>query len=175
MQGLVESGPVILEKKIKDHVKVISLFCNYLGKGHDHSFEETLILFTKWCFVPYWVEISIVVLKKKIFNLVILRFRWAKKKTDTWSYSYTCLMATSIQQPPGPSGQFQSCLFIFSQFFNWLSGQLSNMARSVFSVLSHDLSKESNIRSGASNKTNLVCTSNYTSICPSLCTCNDFT
>ena len=48
-------------------ISTILLFC-YLGKGNRSSFKQTLIRFTEWCFVPSLVDISPVILEKKIFK-----------------------------------------------------------------------------------------------------------
>ena len=61
VEGLVEIGPVVLEKKIFN-------FCQYIlfGKGQSSSFEQTWIPFIKECFLPSFVEIDPVVLEKKM-------------------------------------------------------------------------------------------------------------
>ena len=45
--------------------------------GGGASFEQTWIPFTQECFVPSLVEISPVVLKKKIFKILLMYFKFA--------------------------------------------------------------------------------------------------
>ena len=68
VSGLVEIGPVVLEKKIfqfRPCIFAISLL-SPLGKGWGPPFELTLIPITQKCFVPSLVEIGRVVLEKKM-------------------------------------------------------------------------------------------------------------
>ena len=68
--GLVEIGPVLLEKKILNFANVLLLFLNYLPLQIEQgsSFEHTWIPFTKGCIVPSLVRIGPFVPEKKIFN-----------------------------------------------------------------------------------------------------------
>ena len=63
MPSLVENGRVVLEKKT---LKFRQCILPHLGKGRGPSIEQNRIPFTKGCFVPSLVEISPVVLEKKI-------------------------------------------------------------------------------------------------------------
>ena len=66
--GLVEIGPVLLEKI--NFANVLLLFLNYLPLQIEQgsSFEHTWIPFTKGCIVPSLVKIGPFVPEKKIFN-----------------------------------------------------------------------------------------------------------
>ena len=64
MPGLVEIGPVVLEKKTFEFCQCIFAI-SYLS----HLFEQTLVPFTQGCSVSCLVEIGPVVLEKKIFKL----------------------------------------------------------------------------------------------------------
>ena len=97
MPSLVEIDPVVLKKKIfkvGQCIFAISLLFP-LGKGPGPSFDQTWIPFTQGCFVPSLVEISPVVLEKKMKMWKVyandddrqisirkvhlsLRLRWAK-------------------------------------------------------------------------------------------------
>ena len=76
--GLVEIGPVLLEKKILNFANVLLLFLNYLPLQIEQgsSFEHTWIPFTKGCIVPSLVKIGPLFQKRKflIFANVFLIF-----------------------------------------------------------------------------------------------------
>ena len=65
LKGLVETGPVVLEKIFFVNIFFTPLLISPLGKEHGPSYEETFIPFTQGCFVPSLVEIGPVVLEKK--------------------------------------------------------------------------------------------------------------
>ena len=71
MSGLVEIGPVVLEKKdFLNFVNVFSLFRNFFPLEKNWPFiEQTRITFTQGYFVPNFVEIGPVVLVKKNFKI----------------------------------------------------------------------------------------------------------
>ena len=71
MPSLVETGPVLLEKTIFEVRQCIFdiFLLSPLGKGRGPSFEQIWIPITQGCFVPSFIEIGPVVLKKKIFKV----------------------------------------------------------------------------------------------------------
>ena len=75
--GLVEIGPVVLEKKIFKFCQCIFLlFCNYLPleKGGALHLKKNLIPFTQGYFMPSLVEIGPVVLEKILIFLLFQNY-----------------------------------------------------------------------------------------------------
>ena len=70
MLRLVEIATMVLEKIFKFHQCIFAIsLLSPLRKGRDPLIEQIRILITQGCFMPSLVEISQVVLKKKIFKV----------------------------------------------------------------------------------------------------------
>ena len=83
-----------------------------LRNGHDPSFEQTWILFTQWCFVTSFAEISPVVLEKMfkflqcIFSYFAIIFSWKM----VWPFNWTNL------------NPFHPRMLCAKHDWNWFSG-----------------------------------------------------
>ena len=123
MPSLLEIGPVVLEKKI---FNVFLLFRNYL------PFEKSLVFI--WTNLNslhlnslhlrmFWAKFALNLHSgsgENVFLLFCYKLPFGKGMAYIYLYTVACVVvATSNQWQLPMSGQFWSCLFIFSLYFNW--------------------------------------------------------